>query len=437
MMLFSSNRAGKDLHPTMASALPVHKIKSYGSWGGNVRLENVNFSNFQSHLTNKCGKKHTVIQRNPYSADYIPPHKFVNSRFTNVSEMALIYLEDPNPAWANPTDCIEWPCTAPENVVLQFEQSKYSGNIMPVKALQSFQLVSDVAEAVDAYTMCTLRTYWSAAICENRNLGILLFESLDSDTEDRTVQPVLLTNDDTGYSNRVNSFMDHTWDGFYTGQKRLSRFPMQLETRGDYTLKMTGTPPSSMRFTLRAEMGAVKIKIPYPNAGAYTVYANGVEKEYTPWDKDLGRHGELLKNKGCGENRFVGVENFLEFYLTTNCEIKVVPKDSIMISVRLDWTLDEFYADGGVTTFTDRISAVLGVHSSQIKTVAVYQGSVIIQYFVEAAPEDENPARSLKLAQLNFMDAVMGGTLSLGAPVIDALAAGQTIKTDYRGDHDE
>jgi hypothetical protein len=44
----------------------------------------------------------------------------------------------------------------------------------------------------------------------------LVWESLDEDTEDRSVQPIIITNSD-GYKNVVNSFMDHMWDGFYTG----------------------------------------------------------------------------------------------------------------------------------------------------------------------------------------------------------------------------
>ena len=235
MMLFSANRGGKSLHPTMASALPIHKIKSYGSWGGEVLLENVNFSNFVSGTT-KCGSRQTTMARNPYSSDYVPMHKFVNSKFTNVAEQALIYINDPNPGWANPTDCIEWPCTAPENIVLQFEGTRFGGSLTPIKVTPTFQIVSDVKEAVDSYSGCIQRDYWSAAYCTNRNLGVLLFESLDSDTEDRTIQPIVITNEVTMYKNRVNSMMDHTWDGFYTGQKRLSRFPIQIETIGDYTL---------------------------------------------------------------------------------------------------------------------------------------------------------------------------------------------------------
>ena len=50
-----------------------------------------------------------------------------------------------------------------------------------------------------------------------------------------------------------------------------------------------------MRFVLKADVGAIKINIPYSNAGSYAVIANGVEIPYTPWDKTLGRHAALTK----------------------------------------------------------------------------------------------------------------------------------------------
>lgn len=115
--------------------------------------------------------------------------------------------------------------------------------------------------------------------------------------------------------------MDHVWDGFYTGQLRLSRFPAQIETGQDYTVNMAGTPPKKMRFNLAAEQGGTKIRIPYPVAGAYTVKADGKSIDYTQWDESIGAPKKLSKTKGCGENRYVGVDNFLEFWLTPNCEI--------------------------------------------------------------------------------------------------------------------
>ena len=35
-LLFGNNKGSKSLHPTMASALPVHKVKSEGAWGGDI-----------------------------------------------------------------------------------------------------------------------------------------------------------------------------------------------------------------------------------------------------------------------------------------------------------------------------------------------------------------------------------------------------------------
>lgn len=86
LMLFGGARGAKPLHPTMASSLPVHKIKSYASWGTEVVLTRVNFNNFQSEVTRKCGRKHTAMQRNPSAADYIPTHLFKFSKFTDVIE---------------------------------------------------------------------------------------------------------------------------------------------------------------------------------------------------------------------------------------------------------------------------------------------------------------------------------------------------------------
>lgn len=55
-----------------------------------------------------------------------------------------------------------------------------------------------------------------------------------------------------------------------------------------------------------------------------------------------------------------------------------------MSKVRMEWTLAEFYADGGTTRFADRMAASLGIASHRIKTLAVYEGSVAIDFVVEA-----------------------------------------------------
>lgn len=54
--------------------------------------------------------------------------------------------------------------------------------------------------------------------------------------------------------------------------------------------------------------------------------------------------------------------------------------------------MDEFYASGGPTSFIDRVSAALGIHASQMKVVAVYTGSVVVEYEIE--PEENSSSSS-------------------------------------------
>ena len=55
----------------------------------------------------------------------------------------------------------------------------------------------------------------------------------------------------------------------------------------------------------------------------------------------------------------------------------------------MQWTMDAFFADGGTTTFADRLAASLGIHASQIKVVSVYEGSVVVEYeFISALDDD-------------------------------------------------
>ena len=127
LMLFTNNAAGKDLHPTMPSALPIHKIKSNGVWASSAEVKNVSFNNFNG-LT-KCGRKQYMIMRNEFAADYIPIHKFINTKIKNVDDSSVAFIKDPNPGWAKKSDCDTFPCTAPSNVVLHFQSTQFSGTI--------------------------------------------------------------------------------------------------------------------------------------------------------------------------------------------------------------------------------------------------------------------------------------------------------------------
>lgn len=121
MMLFTNNKGSKDLHPTMPSALPIYKIKSGGGWGADIELDGVQFINWP--IFTLCGKFQEAIMRNSFASDYIPMHIFKNTLFKNVHQDAVMHITDPDPKWANPTDCGNVPCTAPNNIVLKFRET--------------------------------------------------------------------------------------------------------------------------------------------------------------------------------------------------------------------------------------------------------------------------------------------------------------------------
>ena len=120
------------------------------------------------------------------------------------------------------------------------------------------------------------------------------------------------------------------------------------------------------------------IRIRYTKPGAYVIKdVKGNLIKHNDWDNDLKMPGLIKAERAsgggvCGENRYMGVVNILEFYIKSGCELRVEPIDSIYASVRMNWTLDGFYSHSGTTAFVDRLAASLGIHASNIKIVSVY-----------------------------------------------------------------
>jgi len=86
----------------------------------------------------------------------------------------------------------------------------------------------------------------------------------------------------------------------------------------------------------------------------------------------------------------------------------------------MEWTLQEFYAEGGTTTFADRLASSLGIHPSAIKVVGVYEGSLVLKYDIVVPDQDKAAAKQLAKKQTGLFAA---GKLDLGAPVLDVAAS--------------
>jgi hypothetical protein len=178
-----------------------------------------------------------------------------NSQFINVDQKAFAFIFSPPIRWAVIDDCGLFPCTGPKNILVKFSNVRFTGQTTPATVSSTFQIAGNNPSALSAVSGCSFVSAWNAYSCTNQNLGVLLFESLDDDKTKRTVSPIVLRNNATGFNNSLNTMMDHVWDGFYTGQIRLSRFPAVVEANKDYEILYTGTPPASQRFDLISENG--------------------------------------------------------------------------------------------------------------------------------------------------------------------------------------
>jgi len=189
--------------------------------------------------------------------------------------------------------------------------------------------------------------------------------------------------DENGNINTINSMMDHGWDGFYTSQKRLQRFPAMVQAGTNYTVQMKGTAPKDMRFALRADAGegGMKVLIPFTGPVSHSVYAAEGDDDLAkvaanPFMDSLGKPNPVQGTQ-CGQNAYFPRANYLDFWITPGCVVELRARDAIASSVRVEWTLDEFFADGGTSQFIDRLASVLGIDASRIRVLQVYEGSLV------------------------------------------------------------
>ena len=126
LMSSSFVRGSKPLHPTMSSPNPYHKLKSYGTWGGEAFFNRNEYIDFRART--REGGRQSILCLNPFASDYIPPHHFEGTKLINVDSGAMAFIMDPKPGWANPKDCVEFPCSAPKNILFSFQNTEWIAN---------------------------------------------------------------------------------------------------------------------------------------------------------------------------------------------------------------------------------------------------------------------------------------------------------------------
>jgi len=271
---FTGTIGSKDFHIRSGSPYPMDHIMSYGSWAADTDFYKVRFHDWTSRET-ACGSQQAIFNTHRDGSDYIPFQNFYQCEFDNVHQDAIAYLMDSPAKWNNLADCVGFPCTAPMNYAYDFKSTTYSGTNRPSARDRDWQIIPDNVGVSDTFRDCTFVDSWNAWSCSSDNIGTLKIKSNDVDQEDRTITPIYLVNEETGYSNKLQTQMDHFWDGFYAGQLHLSEFTSLIETDMDYNITFSSTPPEDMSLEMRGSTnGQTKIMIQYWNTLSLRVYAN-------------------------------------------------------------------------------------------------------------------------------------------------------------------
>lgn len=102
--------------------------------------------------------------------------------------------------------------------------------------------------------------------------------------------------------------------------------------------------------------------------------------------------------------------------------------DAIQLGIRLDFTPEEFFASGGVTTFIDNMAGVLGIHKADLKIVAVYEGSTIVDFEVFTDLLEDDPL-SLETVEATFIAAASTMDTFMDVPVLNVVAQTVFVET--------
>jgi hypothetical protein len=90
-------------------------------------------------------------------------------------------------------------------------------------------------------------------------------------------------------NSKLNTMMDHVWDGFYSGQTRESRFPAVVYAyKGSvYNLTYSGSPAKKQRFELKSmnRYARMTIRIAYPSAESRKILKDGQVVSMNQWDE--------------------------------------------------------------------------------------------------------------------------------------------------------
>lgn len=273
-------------------------------------------------------------------------------------------------------------------------------------------------------------------LCTNAEIALLLFESRDSN---EIIYPATINSSNPNFSQELDGFAAHNWDGFYENSERLARFPALVIANNKkpvYEINYkTSPPPDNQNFTLitskknKAKQGLIiKLQFDKKKPAAYAIKVNNKIVKANPFDDKLEAFAPIKGSK-CGENRHIGSTNTFEFYLdNNNCSVSLVRLPAVLSTMKLQTKWEIFFSNGGSTRFRDRMAKSMDIAKDQIKVISVSRGSVLVSYQL-TLPEGKtqgniNDLKKNHEAQIDKLkkaqdEKIMTNSMEMGAPILE------------------
>jgi hypothetical protein len=416
----SYNHVSPKTIPPSASSLPWDHIKAWGSFRGVMTLDQITLSNFKAN--DGCKSVYAIRSNNDLS-DKSPYVTVSNVKLVNTDIDSIAYIDDPDQGNIGVDDCGNWPCTGIRNLLIKATDSTLLGK--PGVIIPNNPLLTKTKS-------CKLSTNGNSYQCDDLHWGQVVFESQDVDKTARIFSPINLTASDS-FRNDLNTMMDHTWNGFYTGLVRLSRFSGIIQTNKHYTFLYKGTLPVVQYFQLQgAEKGDfIHVDFTYTTSQSIRVELDdGTVVKPTIIKPD--QNDNLLEDtSSCGSNVYTLISNKIQFTLTSDdkCSVYVRVTNSVMATARYSTTVEDFYSNDGTTKFIDRVAAILNIPISSIRVVSIKSGSTILDFFVDSQFQNNSDSTQYANAdsELQWFEAMLNQASSNGSLDIDSIPNGKVI----------
>eukprot|EP00854_Cymbomonas_tetramitiformis_P005761 gene5761-6952_t len=365
-----------------------------GGWGGTLHMSDVEMVNWT--LPSSCAedgaKRFGAVSTNPKAPDSLMTMFIKDVTGSTAGTAGLVWMDNPNPSWQNPEDCVDADCTGLLNVVLH----DLDGSLIGAEG----QLYGPNQLVGSADDRCKFHEAWNAYACPGADYDTLYMESLDADTYSRRFTPVKVWNEETGLRNSMFPQMDHRWDNGYTSNLRWSRFPIVLDLGKAYNLTCTGTNPRDVHLALPTDSDETGVilhiwQAPHPLADVagcaaqaptntlehalyqspelHEVFVNGKKKEAVqsaedlPWDK-------VKLSQDTGTHYWYNPKRILTILVKGQQDIIIRTVNAVQLELTVIGTIDEFYDNGGLQTFTANLAYSLSIEPSRIKVVDIVSG---------------------------------------------------------------